>query len=50
MSQSLAQVADRLAMVGNPGTQAPHAAQGNLGEGSRPQSPTGTYTSMSKIP
>ena len=31
MSQSLAQVADRLAMVGIPGTQAPHAAQGKLG-------------------
>jgi hypothetical protein len=36
MSQSLAQVADRLAMVDIPSTQAPHAAQGNLGEGNRP--------------
>jgi hypothetical protein len=50
MSQSLAQVADRLAMVGIPGTQAPHAAQGNSGAGSRPQSPTRTYTSASRIP
>jgi hypothetical protein len=47
MSQSLAQVANRLAMVG---TQAPHAAQGNSGPGSRPQSPTRTYTSVSRIP
>jgi hypothetical protein len=50
MSQSLAQVADRLAMVGIPGTQAPHAAQGNSGAGSRPQTPTRTYTSSSRIP
>jgi hypothetical protein len=50
MSQSLAQVADRLAMVDIPGTQAPHAAQGNSGAGSRPQSPTRTYTSASRIP
>jgi hypothetical protein len=50
MSQSLAQVADRLAMVGISGTQAPHAAQGNSGAGSRPQSPTRTYTSASRIP
>jgi hypothetical protein len=50
MSQSLAQVADRLAMVGIPGTQAPHAAQGNSRAGSRPQSPTRTYTSASRIP
>jgi hypothetical protein len=35
MSQSLAQVADRLAMVDIPGTQAPHAVQGNSGAGSR---------------
>jgi hypothetical protein len=28
MTQSLAQMADRLAIVGTPGTQAPHAAQG----------------------
>jgi hypothetical protein len=50
MSQSLAQVADRLVMVDIPGTQAPHAAQGNSGAGSRPQSPTRTYTSTSRIP
>jgi hypothetical protein len=50
MSQSLAQVADRLAMVDIPGTQAPHVAQGNLGASSRPQSPTRTYTSTSRIP
>jgi hypothetical protein len=37
-------------MVGIPGTQAPHAAQGNSGAGSRPQSPTRTYTSASRIP
>jgi hypothetical protein len=36
MSQSLAQVAERLAMVDIPGTQAPHAAQGNSGASSRP--------------
>jgi hypothetical protein len=50
MSQSLAQVADRLAMVDIPGTQATHAAHGNSGAGSRPQSPTRTYTSSSRIP
>ena len=50
MSQSLAQVSDRLAMVGIPGTQAPHAAEGNSGVGSRPQTPTRTYTSSSRIP
>jgi hypothetical protein len=37
MSQSLAQVADRLAMVGIPGTQAPHAAQGNSGQAVDPR-------------
>jgi hypothetical protein len=37
-------------MVGTSRTQAPHAAQGNLGESSRPQSPTLTYTSASRIP
>jgi hypothetical protein len=36
MSQSLAQVVDRLARVGTPDTQVPHAAQGNSGAGSRP--------------
>jgi hypothetical protein len=50
MSQSLAQVADRLAMVDIPGTQAPHAVQGYSGAGSRPQSPAHTYTSGSRIP
>jgi hypothetical protein len=50
MSQSLAQVADRLAMVDIPATQGPHVAHGNSGEGSRPQSPTCTYTSASRIP
>jgi hypothetical protein len=50
MTQSLAQMADRLAIVGTPGTQAPHAAQGNSGVGSRPQSPTRTYTSSSRVP
>jgi hypothetical protein len=50
MSQSLAQVVDRLARVGTPDTQVPHAAQGNSGVGSRPQSPSRTYTSASRIP
>jgi hypothetical protein len=50
MSQSLAQVVDRLARVGTPDTQVLHAAQGNSGAGSRPQSPSRTYTSASRIP
>jgi hypothetical protein len=50
MSQSLAQVVDRLVTVDIPGTQAPHATQGNSGAGNRPQSPTRTYTSASRIP
>jgi hypothetical protein len=50
MSQSLAQVVDRLARVGTPNTQVPHAAQANSGVGSRPQSPSRTYTSTSRIP
>jgi hypothetical protein len=50
MTQSLAQLADRLAIVDTPGTPAPHAAQGNSGAGSRPQTPTRTYTSSSRIP
>jgi hypothetical protein len=50
MSESLAQVVDRLAIVGTLGTQAPHAEPGNSGAGSRPQSPTHTYTSASRIP
>jgi hypothetical protein len=36
MSQSLAQVADRLAMIDIPGTQGPHAAHGNSEAGNRP--------------
>jgi hypothetical protein len=40
MTRSLAQVADRLVIVGTLGTQAPYAAQGNSRAGSRPQSPT----------
>jgi hypothetical protein len=39
-----------LAIVGTPGTQVPHATHGNSGAGSRPQSPTHTYTSSSRIP
>jgi hypothetical protein len=50
MTQSLAQMDNRLAIVGTPGTQAPHAAQGNSGASSRPKSPTCTYTSSSRIP
>jgi hypothetical protein len=50
MTQYLAQMADRLAIVGTLGTQAPHAAQGNSRAGSRPHSPTRTYTSSSRIP
>jgi hypothetical protein len=49
MTQSLAQMADRLAIGSTTGTQAPHAAQGNSGAGSRPHSSTLTYTSSSKI-
>jgi hypothetical protein len=50
MSQSLAQVVDRLAIVGTPDTQVPHVAQGKSGVGSRPHSPSSTYTSASRIP
>jgi hypothetical protein len=50
MSQSLAQVVDRLARVGTSDTQVPHVAKGNSGAGSRPQSPSRTYTSASRIP
>jgi hypothetical protein len=42
MSQSLTQVVDRLARVGTPDTQVLHAAQGNSGAASRPQSPSRT--------
>jgi hypothetical protein len=50
MSHSLTQVVDRLARVGTPDTQVPHATQGKSGVGSRPQSPSRTYTSSSRIP
>jgi hypothetical protein len=50
MSQSLAQVVDRLARVGTPDTQVPHVTQRNSRAGSRPQSPSRTYTSASSIP
>jgi hypothetical protein len=43
-------VVDRLARVGTLDTQVPHAAEGNSGAGSRPQSPSRTYTSASRIP
>jgi hypothetical protein len=49
MSQSLAQVVNRLARVGTLDTQVLHATQGNSGTGSRPQSPSHTYTSVSRI-
>jgi hypothetical protein len=50
MSQSLAQVVDRLARVGTPDTQVLHASQANSGAGSRLQSPSRTYISASRIP
>jgi hypothetical protein len=50
MTQSLAQMDDRLAIVDTLGTQDPHAAQWNSGVGSRPQSLFHTYTSSSRIP
>jgi hypothetical protein len=50
MTQSLAHMTDRLTTGSIPGTNAPHAAQGNSGVGSRPHSPTCTYTSSSSIP
>jgi hypothetical protein len=37
MTQSLAHVVDRLAIVGTPGIQTLHTTQGNSGVGSRPQ-------------
>jgi hypothetical protein len=43
-------VVDRFARVGTPDTQVLHATQGNSGAGSRPQSPSCTYTSASRIP
>jgi len=50
MNQSLAQMTDRLAIGNIPGENVLHATQGNLGAGSRPHSPTHTYTSSSRIP
>jgi hypothetical protein len=50
MTQSLAQMADRLAIGNIPATHVPHATQGNSGAGSRHHSPTRTYTSASRIP
>jgi hypothetical protein len=50
MTQSLAQMADRLATRSTPSTQTPHTSQRNSGAGSRPHSPTCTYTSSSRIP
>jgi hypothetical protein len=50
MTQSLVQMDDRLAIVDTLGTQAPHAAHGNSCVGNRPQSPTRTYISSSRIP
>jgi hypothetical protein len=49
MTQSLAQMVDRLATGSTSDTQAPHAAQGNSVVGSRPHSLTRTYTSSSRI-
>jgi hypothetical protein len=39
-----------LARVGTLDTQVLHATQGNLGVGSRPQSPSRAYTYVSRIP
>jgi hypothetical protein len=50
MSQSLAQVVDKLARVDTPDTQVLHATHGNSGAGNRAQSPSCTYTSASRIP
>jgi hypothetical protein len=50
MSQSLSPMVDRLARVGTPDTQVLHEARVNSGAGSRPQSPSRTYTSASRIP
>jgi hypothetical protein len=50
MTQSLAQMTDRLATGNIPGENFLHATHGNSGEGSRPHSPTHTYTSSSRIP
>jgi hypothetical protein len=50
VTQCLAQLVDRLAIVDTSGTPAPHAAQGNSRAGSRPQTPTRTYTYSSRIP
>jgi hypothetical protein len=50
MTQSLVQMADRLAIGNILAIHAPHAAPGNSGAGSRHHSPTRTYTSTSRIP
>jgi hypothetical protein len=50
MSRSLAQVVYRLARVGTTYTQVPQATQVNSEEGNRPESPSCTYTSASRIP
>jgi hypothetical protein len=50
MSKSLAQVVDILDRVGTLDTQVSHAAQGKSRVGSRPQPPSHTYTSVSRIP
>jgi hypothetical protein len=50
MTQSFVQMADILAIVGTQVTLTPHVAQGNSGAGNRPQSPTHTYNSLSRIP
>jgi hypothetical protein len=49
MTQSLPQMADILTIVGTSGTQAPDAAHGNSGAGSRTQYHTRIYTSSSRI-
>jgi hypothetical protein len=50
ITQSLAQMADRLDTGNIPGENLFHVAQGNSGACSRPHSPTRTYTSLSRIP
>jgi hypothetical protein len=50
MTQSLAQIDDRLATGSILGTQSPHAMQGNSRAGIIPHSPSRTYTSLSRNP
>jgi hypothetical protein len=50
MTESLAQMVDRLTTGSIPGTNTPHATQGNSEASNRPHSPTRTYTSSSRIP